>query len=305
MPGPRILATIVLLIQIFAATPAFAADYPTLQQSRDVKLQTGLENVLAKMGLEAAVRSRQLAVALVDVTDVEKPRVASVNGDRMVYAASLPKIAILLGAFEEIERGGMPLDSETEREIIDMIRVSSNAAATSVLNRVGKARLAEILQSDRYRLYDPESNGGLWVGKDYAKRGVWRRDPLANLSHGATAMQTARFYYLLETGRLVSPERSAQMKSVLSNPGLHHKFVLGLSHDPDARIYRKSGSWRKWHSDSAIVENDGHTYILVALAEHSNGSRWITRLIDPLDRLITEEGETVSAARTHSHSLPM
>jgi len=286
-PMPRLLALSVLLIQCFAATAVYAAKYPSLQESRDAELQKGLEQVLSRIGLKAAVRSRQLAVALVDVTEPEKPRVAAVNGNRMIYAASLPKIAILLGAFEEIERGGMPLDSTTQRELTDMIRVSSNGAATRMLNKVGKERLAEILQSDRYRLYDRGSNGGLWVGKDYAKKGVWRRDPLANLSHGATAIQTARFYYLLETGRLVSPERSAQMKQVLSNPGLHHKFVLGLSHDPDARIYRKSGSWRKWHADSAIVENDGHTYILVALAEHANGSQWITRLIEPLDKLIT------------------
>jgi beta-lactamase class A len=53
--------------------------------------------------------------------------------------------------------------------------------------------------SPRYRLYDPRHYGGLWVGKDYAKSGLWRRDPLHNLSHGATAMQVARFYYLLKT----------------------------------------------------------------------------------------------------------
>lgn len=289
MPRSLLLPAAVLLIQAFAATAAYAAKYPTLQDSQDLDLQTGLENVLSTLGLDAAVRRHQLAVALVDVTELDNPRLASVNGNRMIYAASLPKIAILLGAFEEIERGGMPLDSGTQRELTEMIRVSSNAAATRMLNKVGKPRLAEILQSDRYRLYDRGFNGGLWVGKDYAKQGVWQRDPLANLSHGATALQTARFYYLLETGRLVSPKRSAQMKQMLSNPGINHKFVLGLSHDSDAKIYRKSGSWRKWHSDSAIVENDGHTYILVALAEHANGSQWITRMIDPLDRLITKK----------------
>ena len=30
---------------------------------------------------------------------------------------------------------------------------------------LGKTYLAELLQSPRYRLYDPDRNGGLWVGK--------------------------------------------------------------------------------------------------------------------------------------------
>ena len=101
---PRILLALVavLLIQTFAATATQAAAYPALRESRDAELQTGLESVLTGLGLNAAVQRGQLAIALVDVTDIDKPRVAAVNGDRMIYAASLPKIATLLGAFEEI-----------------------------------------------------------------------------------------------------------------------------------------------------------------------------------------------------------
>ena len=40
---------------------------------------------------------------------------------------------------------------------------------------------------------------GVWVGKDYAEQGTYQRDPLYNLSHGATVMQVVRFYNLLDT----------------------------------------------------------------------------------------------------------
>jgi hypothetical protein len=109
-----------------------------------------------------------------------------------------------------------------------MIRNSSNPAATAILNQVGIAELTVILQSDRFRLYDPEFNGGLWVGKDYSGGLVWKRDPLHNISHGATAMQVARFYYLLATDRLVSPELGKEMREILSKTSIHHKFVRGL-----------------------------------------------------------------------------
>jgi beta-lactamase class A len=259
---------------------------PSLWKCHDSSLQRQLDKTLTRLGLDKAVNNKKLSVALVDITRLDKPRVAAVNGDEMQYAASLPKIAILLGAFVEIEQGEMKLDKDTRESLTRMIRVSSNEDATRMLNRVGKQRLLGILQSGRFHLYDPHVNGGLWVGKEYGKSAAYQRDPLHNLSHGATAMQTARFYYLLETGKLVGPELTREMKSMLGNPGIHHKFVKGLADYPDARIYRKSGSWRQWHADSAIVEAQGHKYIIVALAEDPNGGAWLSRLIEPIHQFM-------------------
>ena len=118
------------------------------------------------------------------------PKVAWYNPSLMLYAASLPKIAIVLGVFVEIERGAIKLDSETRNQLIRTIRHSSNRDATALLHKVGFERLAEILQDERYgKLYDPARGGGLWVGKEYGKAPAWRRDPLQGLSHGASAMQ--------------------------------------------------------------------------------------------------------------------
>lgn len=231
------------------------------------------------------MRQQHLAIALTDISDPGDPRLASVNGDTMLYAASLPKIAILLGAFVEVERGRLRLDASTRRSLTDMVRVSSNEEATRMLNRVGKSNLIQILSSNRFRFYDPATNGGLWVGKEYGKSPAYRRDPLHNISHGATALQTARFYYLLETGHLLRPGLSREMKSMLGNPGIHHKFVKGLADYPGVRVFRKSGSWRHWHADSAIVEDGSSKYILVALAEDARGGQWledIARAVHPV-----------------------
>jgi len=273
-----------LLLLVFA-TPLLADgldDYPSLWESADPPLQKHLDKTLHKLGLDTAVRNKKLCVALVDISNLEDPRVASVNGNEMIYAASLPKIAILLAAFVEIERGEMLLDEDTRASLTRMIRNSSNADATRMLNRVGKKRLLEILQSEEYHLYDPMVNGGLWVGKEYGKAAAYKRDPLHNLSHGATALQAARFYYLLETGRLVNARLTREMKRILGNPAIHHKFVKGLADHPEAKIYRKSGSWRQWHADSAIVEAEGHKYILVALAEDQQGGNWLSSMIGPI-----------------------
>jgi len=285
-------SAILLLVQLATGASAIAGQ-PSLRESRDAALQRGLAAAVDHLGLAAAVERKALSVALVDITDTSRPRLASVNGDEMMYAASLPKIAILLGAFQRIADGSLAYGDETRATLTRMIRNSSNTAATEMLHRVGMAYTAEVLQSPRYHLYSPAYNGGLWVGKEYGKGSAWKRDPLHNLSHGATALQVARFYYLLETGRLVSPQASREMKAILGDPAIHHKFVKGLEEArPGARIYRKSGTWRSWHADSAIVERDGRRYIAVALAHDARGGDWLRRLIVALDDLIEERSPT-------------
>ena len=286
-----------IAIQVYAillvSAPVLAESLdgvPPLRESFDPRLQEKLEKTLRSLELWPAVENGKLAVALVDIVDLVNPRLAAVNGDKMYYAASLPKIAILLGAFVEIERGRLQITPEIRGDLTDMIRKSSNSAATKMLNLVGKQRLIEILRSEPYRLYDPAVNGGLWVGKEYASSEAYERDPLHNLSHGATAIQTARFYYLLETGQLVNRQLAEEMKTILSEPGINHKFVKGLAGIPGIKIYRKSGSWRHWHSDSALIEAGRHKYILVALAEDEAGGQWLSRIAESMHRLIESTG---------------
>ena len=293
-------ATVSILTWVFAVSTATWADtpYPSLRESFDAGLQSKLERLVDNLGFTEAARSKKLNLALVDLSDPGQPRVAAINGDEMVYAASLPKLAILLGAMVKVEQGELTLDRQTEASLQRMMQVSSNRDATQMLNRIGKEELASILSSDRFRLYDPTFNGGLWVGKDYGKRGLWQRDPLHNLSHGATALQTARLYYLMETGQLFGGRLEPLMKGFLADPKIPHKFVKGLGARPgEPRIYRKSGTWRTWHSDSALVEREGHKYILVALANHPNGGRWLERIAAGVDALITS---TRPAAKTLS-----
>lgn len=267
----------------YQANPSHA----DLRAAEDAQVQAALEASLKRLALDRAVEDGRLAAALVDITDPAHPRMAQVNGDRMMYAASLPKIAILLGAFQKASEDKLSLDAAAIAELTRMIRNSSNTAASDMLERVGMDYLAKVLQSERYRLYDPAVNGGLWVGKPYGAGSAGQRDPLHNLSHGATAYQVARFYYLMETGQLVSPEASRQMKEIMGSPAIHHKFVKGLEQShPGAQLYRKSGTWRTFHADSAIVEHNGRRYIAVGLANDPNGGDWMSKLIVAMDNIV-------------------
>ncbi|MCL4686035.1 serine hydrolase [Myxococcota bacterium] len=272
----------------------------------DPVLEDGLHDALRDLGLQGALARRKLAVTLVDITDVQNPRVAALNGDTMLYAASLPKIAVMLGVYQKAAEGRLTIDDETYHQLLRMIRRSDNGDSTTLMHKVGKDYIARVMLSPRYRLYDPLHNGGLWAGKDYAAVGAWRRDPMYNLSHGATAMQVARFYYLLQTGRLVSPQASRDMKEVLRHSASDHKFLRGIrAIRPDAIVYRKAGTWGQAHADGALIERrDGATYIAVGLADDPMGGEWLKQIIIAMDRLIDQQPSGDRVRRTHLPSRP-
>ena len=212
-----------------AAEPSGA---PDLREARDPVLQQGLERVVREQGLDGEVASGRLSLALVDVTQAPAPRLAMLNGDEMMYAASLPKIGILVGALVEAERGRLPLDEQTVGAMNNMIRNSSNEDATRVLDWVGADRLLEILQSERYRVLRRRRQGRAVGGQGLRHGCGLPARPDGNLSHGATAFQVARLYYVLAGNTLLSPWLNDLMKETLSNPGIHHKFVQGPGGPP-------------------------------------------------------------------------
>ncbi len=258
-------------------------------------LQRDLEQVLDELKLSAAVRRGRLAVALAELDGTRAVELAMVNGNEMIYAASLPKIAILYGAAVSLDQGRFELDDALRRDMIDMIRRSCNDCATRVLAKVGRRWLIDLLQADPWRFYDPQHGGGLWVGKDYARSRAYRRDPVHGLSHGATAWQVARWYYLLINGQLASEENTALMLEALSNPALNHKLVKGLKTRDTEEIYRKSGTWKDFHSDSVMVVAGGTRYILVVLARDQRGARWLEELAPRLHDLAVSHTPRVVA----------
>ncbi|NHN36776.1 serine hydrolase [Pseudomaricurvus alcaniphilus] len=265
-------------------------DWLPLYKQVDPTLQKALEKRLdANPAWKKLIRQKKMAVALVDLSDPDNPHFARVNGRQTMYSASMPKIAILLAAFQQIEDGKLELTPELKKDLNIMIRKSSNTAATRVIDRVGGLDSVNAVLSDpRYKLYDKSLGGGLWVGKRYAKSGRRVPDPIYGVSHGASVMQVARFYYLLATGRLVSPQRSAEMLDTLVDPGIKHKFVAALQQTaPDARIYRKSGTWKIWHADSALVWGPvWRRYILVGVVESEDGGEILKDLVAAIESVL-------------------
>ena len=82
------------------------------------------------------------------------------------------------------------------------------------------------------------------------------------------------------------------MLEALSRPGIKHKFVKGLEGIPGIRMLRKSGTWKTFHADSALVHYQDQTYIMVGLANNENGGQWLAQLASPLNDLVRNQGRS-------------
>lgn len=263
-------------------------EIPPIYELQNSKLQSLLDAEINSNPVWKGLASKNLlAIGIVDLTDLSDIKYAGINDTNMMYAASLPKIAILLAAMDAIENGELDDTREIRRDLRLMISKSNNQASTRMIDRLGYEKIESVLRAPRNMFYDEEVGGGLWVGKRYASGGKRYPEPMKGLSHAATTRQVCSFYYQLAMGNLINPERSEEMLEIMKNPDLHHKFVNTLDRiAPHADIYRKSGSWRNYHSDSALVWGPKRKYIIVALVDNDFGEKIIRDLVVPLEKVM-------------------
>ncbi|WP_375241128.1 serine hydrolase, partial [Polaribacter sp.] len=224
------------------------AEIDPIAQIEDPQLKTILVNEInSNKKWKRLIAGKQMSIGIVDLSDATNYRYAGMNDNFMMYAASLPKIAILLAAMDAIENKELEYTDEIKKDLRLMISKSNNQASTRMIDRLGYKKIEQVLRAPKNKLYDEKVGGGLWVGKRYAASGKRNPDPLKGLSHAATTRQVCSFYYQLALGNLISTERSTEMLEIMKDPKLHHKFVNTLDKiAPQATIYRKSGSWRNY-----------------------------------------------------------
>lgn len=258
----------------------FALDHRT---PVDASFQEALERTDRRLRDAHGMTAHHTAVGVLDLLSL---RLALIRPDHMEYAASIPKMAILLAYFQLHPEAASGLPPTTARELGQMIKASSNEMATKFSRQLGLAQIQRALHL--YNFYDPLQGGGLWMGKHYGDNSERFGDPLGDNSHAATVRQVLRFYLLLEQGKLVSPPASAQMRALFDSPDTPHdriKFVKGLEGRP-RQIRRKWGSWEDWLHDSAVVSGPGRHYIIVGLTHHPRGDEYLQDLAVAVDDLL-------------------
>lgn len=261
----------------------YKLDYET---PTDSALQTKLESIDAALRGEYGMTTEQTAVG---VLDLNGPRLAMIRPDRGEYAASVPKIGILLAYFQLHPEAATKLDPKTRHELGLMAKASNNEMAAKFSREMGLKEIQQVLNSQGF--YDKNHGGGIWVGKHYGAGSERIGDPVGDNSHAATVRQLLRYFLLLEQGKLVSPEASKTMREIFASPDIPHdniKFVKALA-DRDLQIIRKWGSWKDWLHDTAVITGKGRHYILVALTNHPKGDDYLVDLAKNVDDFITKD----------------
>ncbi len=288
----RVTTTLLLfmILSSFGITAPAAEDKPKFndyvldyETPADPGLQTNLAAIDAALRAKYEMTTEQTAVGLLDLNTL---RIAMIHPDRMEYAASVPKVGILLAYFQLHPVAATNLSSQTRHELGLMAKASDNEMATKFSKELGLKQIQEVLNAQHF--YDTNHGGGIWVGKHYGRSDERIGDPLHNFSHGATVRQLLRYFLLLEQGRLVSPAASKTMREIFASPDIPHddiKFVRGLA-GREVQIIRKWGSYEDWLHDSAVITGPGRHYILVALTHHPKGDDYLVELARAVDELM-------------------
>ncbi len=255
-------------------------------------LQTQLEKIDGGLRAKFGMTTEQTSVGLLELNTL---RLAMIHPDRGEYAASVPKIGILLAYFQQHAEATTNLDVRTRHELGLMAKASDNEMAAKFSSELGLKQIQTVLNS--YQFYDTNHGGGIWVGKHYGKSNERYGDPVGDNSHAATVRQLLRYFLMLEQGKLVSPAASRTMREIFASSEIPHddiKFVKGLS-GREVQIIRKWGSWEDWLHDTAVVTGGGRHYILVALTKHPKGDEYLVEIARVVDDLIVGSSATNSS----------
>jgi beta-lactamase class A len=223
----------------------------------DAELQSQVDALLAQRAPFAkALAAEQLSLVLVDLTDPRRLAAAAVRPDWETFPASLGKIAILLGVVNKAHDEHRPDELLTLRPSMDrMIKASSNEDASALFSWAGHASIVAAVA--RHKLYD-EKAGGLW----WTPSAPWPKSPKGQLRIAATARQVARYFLMMEQGKLVTPEDSRLIKSVFHNAGLA-LFSKGIQKRfGDTEYYGKPGILGKEIAEGMLIEAPGARYIV-------------------------------------------
>ncbi len=237
---------------------------PDPQFTADVTALIGDSPLLSKIHAQDA-----LSVVVVDITNPKSIKTAMVRPDWETFTASLSKIIVLLGTVTEF--GGSQREWRKVKERAeDMIKGSSNEAAISLFKEVGHRRVRDAAAA--HGLYD-DVRGGIW----WVPRSSFPMSPKTGVKICATSRKVARYFVLMEQGRLNNARDSRLIKDVLHNSKLALLHGGVVKAEPGARYFGKPGVLHEDVSEGMLIEGERVRYIVAVISHgtHYKDPGWL------------------------------
>lgn len=264
------------------------------------EMRAKLEHEIQESGAEVSIVFQSL----------NRSRSLTINPEKIMHAASLMKVPVMIEVFAQAEEKKFSLDDEIEvrnefKSIVDgspysltvtddsdddiyrfigtkmpirelvyrMITVSSNLAANVLIDLVGVANIMETLAE--LKIQNMEVLRGVEDIKAYEQ----------GLSNRTDALSMMQIMDAIAQGKAVSENACQQMIDILSHQRYRSKIPAGI---PEGiKVANKTGSITGIDHDAAIVFPEGHLpYVLVIMTRGIEKREDAEKLIAELSRIV-------------------
>lgn len=201
----------------------------------------------------------------------------AINAERVFYAASLFKIAIMHEAFRQREAGRLDFE-ETLAVTEDAMEFDLGTVAVDVGDEVSIERLIELM------ITVSDNTAAIMLLRRLGNHNV--DAGLMELGLTTTSVNTedlptsaadmAMLIEAIATGRAVSPAASEEMVSLLLAQRVRGRIRAGVP--SGVPVAHKTGDWSNAIHDVAIVYAPSITYVLVTLSESPSAYSTVVEL---------------------------
>jgi beta-lactamase class A len=263
-------------------SPQTAPDY----YQYDNAFSDSLLSIIKQLGLDGDFDVgddgiEQISFAVIDLNK-DKPVFGGVNSENFIYPASVYKMYVAAEVLQQVSNGEYSLydniiikspndvdkskeiksdprsllkngDTVTVNYLLDlMITRSDNSAANCLIDLATRSRINEMIHKYNWQ--------GSEVTRKFLKR-TFEDEGYTEIRGTETcALHAADFMYRIETGSLINPWVSMQMKTLLGRQLDKSKLASGLT--DNTMFYHKTGWWSCWTNDAGIVDDGEVKYII-------------------------------------------
>ncbi|MBK9216789.1 MAG: serine hydrolase [Chloracidobacterium sp.] len=265
------------------------------------------------------VKGTELAVTVIDLTEIANIRWSSYRGDEPIYPASVVKMFYMAALERQLEDKKITMTAELERGLRDMIVDSSNEATQYILDVLTDTSSGAELPQRQFETWQFKRNRvNRWLtSMGYTNINV-NQKTFCEDAYGIeqqsraykgqnrnmlTTNATARMLAEIVTGRIAKPERTARMM------GLLRRDPFAKATDPDsqangfsgialierkmtsAKLWSKAGWTSKARHDAAYIETPDGSRMVVAVytEDHANERDIIPTIVGTIiDGIVTE-----------------
>ena len=247
-------------------------------------------------------RAEEIAATLIDVSDPNNLRSASVNGEKSIYPASVVKMFFMAALERQLEDRKVTMTPELSRGLRDMIVDSSNEATQYILDVLTDTSSGSELPQKQFEQWQYQRNR---VNRYFSAMGYTNinvnqktfcedaygieqqsRNYKGQNRNMITTNATARLMAEIVLGRLNTPERTKAMMDLMrrdpftraKDPDSQSVNFTGKAlidaNLTDAKLWSKAGWTSRARHDAAYIETgDGLKFVLTVYTENHADDR--------------------------------